>query len=351
MSDYTNDAGLFVAGRGESASDGLHYFSHNDSGRWSGVLLAQATQLAALCWHPSLPVVYGLAGLGAGQLHAWNVSGALRGIAATLAVTGSGGDIPCDLAVDPSGRMLVAANFGTDDVGGNLSLWPLDDAGIPVGGASTVALGPGSGVRGAGQDRSHPHQIVFHRGRLYVPDYGADRVRVFDVDAAATALRERDALLAPGGSAPRHMAFIGSGDRFVATAELSGAILAADLEGNWTSAAGTQRTGPVAGRHPINYPGDVKVSGEVAYFANRGYDTVATFALDTTAPRMIAEVESGVLWAQHLLVQPDHLLVAGWDSGTVSVAPIADGVPGAASVLFECAGAGWLLDGSASSYA
>lgn len=349
MSDYSNEAGLFVASRGEAATHGLYFFAQSGD-RWSGTQLAQANQLAALCWHPTLPVVYGLSGLGAGLLHAWNVSGVGGGAATALATIDSGGEIPCDVAVDPSGRMLVAANFGTDEGGGTLSVWSLDDDGIPVEPVRSVALGLGSGVRGAGQGRSHPHQIVFRGGRMYVPDYGADRVRVFDVDAAAAVIHETDPLIAPDGSAPRHMAFVGGDDRFVASAELSGVMLAADLEGTWTSAPGTHRTEPVTGRHAINYPGDVKVRGTVAYFANRGYDTIATFAVDTSPPRMIAEVESGVRWAQHLLVQPEHLLVAGWDSDTVSVMRIIDGVPGPASTLFECAGAGWLLDGKQGSY-
>jgi 6-phosphogluconolactonase len=115
----------------------------------------------------------------------------------------------------------------------------------------------------------------------------------------------------------------------------------------WRVTPSTTRTGPAKTRTPRNYPGDIEgsVDGRFVYLANRGYDTIGTFAVGAGDPQFIAEMDTGVQWPQHLLVDGDELVIAGWDSGLVVSMPLVDGVPGDPTVLFECSGAGWLLAG------
>ena len=343
--------GLFIAGRGAAATDGLHYFAR-DSDAWKGRQLATVEELAALCWHPTLPVVYGLSGLGRGILHAWDVGAVPAGVAVPLATKDCLGEIPCDLAVDPTGRTLVAANFGS----GSLSVWALDPSGTPMGDGETIRLVGGSGAEPLTQAGPHPHQVVFHGGMLYVPDLGADLVRIFRIEASAegaSAFIEMSGVPVPAGTGPRHMVIVPRRDRgavpwIVLSGELGSNILAgyADPASPLRAVAlGTRLTGPARTRHPRNYPGDIKLSRDdrVAYFANRGYDTISAFAVDGETPRLLAEVDSGTRWPQHLLVDGDRLLVAGWDSSTVTALPLLGGVPGEAHTLFACPGVGWLL--------
>lgn len=341
---------LFVAGRGSAETDGLHYFEKAGAGTdstWSGRLIATVDELAALCWHPSLDIVYGISGLGRGLLHAWDVANASTGQAVVLAETDCLGDIPCDLAVSPDGRMLVVANFGLGPgLGvGSLTVWALDELGLASGEGQRVHLEGGSRVDPLKQASAHPHQIVFHEGLLYVPDFGDDTIRRFDY--ASGQLRELQPISAPSGSAPRHIAML-PGSRAVASAELAGAVIAGGLVGEWTALTrGSEHTGPAAGRHTRNYPSDIKASpdGTRVYLANRGYDTISTFSVDGDCPSLVAEIDSGTVWPQHLLVSGDELLVAGWDSSTVVSLPLIEGVPGEGRVLFSCPGAGWLLEG------
>ncbi len=342
--DLNVASGLYVAGRGDGPDDGLHHFSQRN-GEWRGIHLARVEELAALARHPTLPVLYGLSGLQRGTVLAWDVSE--LGVAGEIARVDSGGEIPCDVAVDPSGSILVVANFGLNDIGGSLASWRLDAAGAPIGEPRVIDLGEGSGAVPVNQDRAHPHQIVFHGGMLFVPDYGADRVRSYEFDVESGALTEGEPTIAPPGSAPRHLCFLDD-TRFVASGELAGAIMRGTVDdANWAISPGTAHSGPVPGRHPVNYPGDIKLGHAtgrpIAYFANRGYDTISAFAVDGDAPAPVGEVAAGTAWPQHLLVTESHVLVAGWDSGTVVAIELVDGVPGKAHTLFECAGAGWLL--------
>jgi hypothetical protein len=61
------------------------------------------------------------------------------------------------------------------------------------------------------------------------------------------------------------------------------------------------------------------------------------------APLLVSELDSAVAWPQHLLVMKDHVLIAGWDSSAVKALPLVDDRPGAAELVFDCPGAGWLL--------
>ena len=345
---------ILVAGRGAEPEHGL-YLATDADGEWMTRQLDTVEQLAALATHPTLPVVYGLSGLDRGRLLAWNVAD-LDGVGVTrLAEVDALGDIPCDLAVDPSGTVLVSANYGYETgAGGSLAVWRLDEHGVPSGDGMPVVL-TGSGSDPVRQPVPHPHQIVFHEGVLHVPDLGIDAIRRFAVrpdvppDDALQPLDELEPIPVPVGTGPRHIVISGRGSsaRVVASGELSGALVVgnADLaRPDWRSVHGTWRTGPATTRTDRNYPGDVKLSadGRFAYFANRGYDTVATIDLVDAAPALVAEAASAP-WPQHILVRERDVLVANWDGSCVQRAASEGGVLAELEFAFEVPGAGWLL--------
>jgi len=315
----------------------------NGGGRWDGEHLARVDQLSALAWHPSLPVIYGVSGTGHdGAVHAWDVSG---NDALPLTASPSGGAEPTHLAVDPHARMLVVTNYATSTLG----VWPLAEDGSPLGAGELIMLSGGS-IDPDRQNASHPHQVVFNGDMLYVVDLGADLLRTFAVAKhgnGADALTPVTEVPVPNGTGPRHLVVLPDGD-VALSGELASTVLKGcpdDGESIWQVAPSTERAGPARSRQQRNYPGDIQCStdGRLVYLANRGHDTVATFVVGGGPPRLIAESDSGVKWPQHLLVAGDDLLVAGWDSSLVTAMRLEDGVPGKHRVLFECAGAGWLL--------
>ena len=332
-------AGLYVAAHGSGPDRGLYRFLNLD-GRWRGELLAVVDGLAALSSHPSLPVVYGVSGTGTGLVHAWEVSsdGALA-----LSELPTGGVEPCHVVVSPDAGMLVVTNYES----GTLSIWRLADDGSLGGTAQLVQL-TGSSSDPERQGAAHPHQVTFAEGLVYVVDLGADVVRVFRVsepDSPAGALTPLLEVAAPRGTGPRHLVTLPSGEVAV-SGELAGTVLTGRLDapaGDWRQSPSSR--GTRLSRPPRNYPGDIQRSadGRFVYVANRGYDTIATFAVGTDAPRRVGECDSLVRWPQHLLVTADDLLVAGRDSSLVVALPLRDGVAGEPRALFECAGAAWLL--------
>ena len=334
------NAGLYVAGFGSSPEHGLYRFSLRDQA-WSGTQLAAAPALTALARHPRLPVVYGTSGTrSTGTVLAWAVG---QEDASLLSSVPAAGTEPCHLAVDPHGRWLAVANYSS----GSVAVWGLAGDGS-IGDREQLLELTGTGSDPDRQEAAHPHQVVLDGDLAYVPDLGADRIRVYRCagDPASRLVRERE-LAVPAGTGPRHLIALADGVVAV-SGELRSTILTgriSDADPAWRDAASTGRTFP-AGRAPSrNYPGDITASPDrtLAYLANRGHHTVSTFAVGGEAPRLVGELDTGVSWPQHLLLAGDELLVAGRESSNVVALTLVDGVPVSSRILFECPGAAWLL--------
>jgi 6-phosphogluconolactonase len=331
---------LFVAAHGSGSEHGLHRFGLK-KGAWRGTQLATVPALSALAAHPWLPVVYGTSGTHAsGNVHAWRIT---ADCASPIGEARSGGTEPCHLAVDANGRWLVVVNYAS----GSLAVWGLADNGSLTARKQLLEL-TGAGADLDRQDAAHPHQVVLDRELAYVPDLGADLIRIYAVGHEPPgALSRAGQVPVPPGTGPRHMVVLRDGAVAV-SGELRSTILTADrLVGAataWSEEASTRCTSsPSTGER--NYPGDIAASsdGRLAYLANRGHDTVSTFLVGNGTAHFLGEVDAGVRWPQHLLVGGDALLVAGRESSQVVALALVDGVPTSSRTLFECPGAAWLL--------
>lgn len=347
------DLNLFIACRTESGPAGLGHAARSN-GRWTVRSLDAVQDLAALASHPRQPVVYGLAGLGRGRLLVWEVEGVGSDVEVSrVADLDCLGDIPCDLAVDPSGRLLVAANYGFESgTGGSLTVWRLDERGRPVDAGVAMRL-EGAAGEPARQSVPHPHQVVFLGGLLLVPDLGADRIRRYRLDTDGSELAELASVPTPAGLGPRHLVVLDDDrerPRVAVSGELSGDVAVGRLDPGdpaWRTVRGTGRTGPAATRSTRNYPGDIKASPDrsTVYFANRGYDTVSAIRVDGEKPKLVREIDTAA-WPQHLLAGPDEVIVACWDGGRIQRLPLNGTVPASAETVVVAPGAAWLVLGS-----
>ena len=260
------------------------------------------------------------------------------------AVAATGGAAPCHLALHPNGRWLAVANYG-----GSAAVLALDPDGTPHG---PVALHRIAG-RGPDPDRqtsAHAHWVGFDASgdTLWCVDLGTDRILAFAFDATDGALGAPViAYAAPGGSGPRHLLF---------HPQLGHAYLVSEMA---ATLALLRRTGPVGFSADTTLPtlsGAVvgrNIAGGMAlnhaadrlYVANRGADTIATFALDGAGhPTPFDQVPSGGRSPRFLFVldQQARLLVAHEGGDTVTaftirpdgrpVDPVLLPIPGAAFI-------------------
>lgn len=340
---------LLVAARGAAAvqgqiesqieGQGLWMWREGATG-WQGARIDRAPDLTALCGHPHLPLVYATAGTPTeGRILAWHVG---ADGARPLGVADSGGAEPCALTVDPTGRLLIVTNYQS----GTLALQRLGDDGRLDGPPALITL-EGSGPERDRQEAAHPHQAFMAGDLLVVTDLGADLLRTYRVDPArpgAGALAAAGVTAMPPGSGPRHGVAL-PGGRLAVTGELGGTLLTGRPgAGDWAAVRSTAIDGPGRARAARNYPGDIARSADGRHVrcANRSHGTVATFDVSGPAPVLVAEIDTGTDWPQHIAPRPGALLVAGQDSGQVIALPLEGDIPQAPQRLFDCAGAGWL---------
>jgi 6-phosphogluconolactonase len=232
------------------------------------------------------------------------------------------GEEPCYVAIDEGCARLALANYKS----GNVTLFALDDAGLPIDPPDTFQ-DAGSGPVEDRQEGPHVHCVRFAPGgdSLYAVDLGADHVLRFDLDGARLG-PPAIAYRAPAGSGPRHLLFHPQRPFALLLSELAATLtLLRVAEGKLHLLA----TCPTA---PADFTGD-NLGGHLewpstgrAYVSNRGHDSVALIAVDldaeTLAPRR--HVRSGGKSPRHFLIAEDVLVVAHEKDGAVASFRIGD---------------------------
>ena len=159
---------------------------------------------------------------GTAEAYAINPS---SGTIALLDRQSTNGTIPGHLAVDPTGKYLIVANY----MGGNYFTMPIEADG---------RLGPVVGTfanRGGGPNRErqegpHPHVVVFDQAGRFVAtaDLGVDKVQILRLEGG-NLLLVSEASMTPGAG-PRHVVFHHGGRVLYVINELNATITALEYD-------------------------------------------------------------------------------------------------------------------------
>ncbi|MEV1174456.1 beta-propeller fold lactonase family protein [Nonomuraea sp. NPDC049784] len=271
--------------------------------------LTRVASPSFLAAHPTLPVLYAAGELQRGWLTAFQAGGSLS----LLDERPSEGDSPCHVAVDPTGSVLAAANYGD----GTAVIYRLDSRGA-FEGDPIVLRHKGSGPNKDRQEGPHAHQAVFHDGILHVSDLGTDEIRRYRYDGTVL-----EPIPIHPGTGPRHFGFIGS--RLYVAGELNGTVTLID---------GERRTvAPASREEGENYPSHLQIEGDLVYVANRGPNTISVLRAADLSP--VAEVSSGGHWPRHFAIDGTTMYVAGQQSDVITVFELKDGVPQPSGQAYE----------------
>ena len=216
-----------------------------------------------------------------------------------------GGPIPAHLAVDPTGRHLVVANY----IGGNFVVLPIGTDG-GLGPVSGELKDTGHGPDQARQEAPHPHMVVFdHAGRyIAAADLGIDKVQTFRLDGG-TLVRVGAASLDPG-SGPRHIAFHHSGRILYVVNELKATVSVFAYDPANGQIGKTLQT---ISTEPDGYPGPhstaeiaVHPSGKFLYASNRGYNSIIGYRIDpaTSLLSVIGHAKQDVNFPRNFAIDP-----------------------------------------------
>lgn len=257
-----------------------------------------------LARHPALPVLYAVNEVVDGTVSAWAVGA--DGRLTALGVRATGGDNPCHLAVDPTGRYLFAANYAS----GSVSVLPLDTRGVP-GERTELVTHRGGGPDRSRQEGPHVHMVVPDGAGLYVVDLGTDAVYRYDLDATSGRLRPYGRTEVRPGTGPRHLARHPDGRRWYLSGELDRSVTVLDRDGTGRLHERIKLSASEGAGHV--QPAEIVVdgAGRKLYVSNRGAGTIAVFDLvDDELPRFHAEVATGGEWPRHFALAGHHLYVA-----------------------------------------
>jgi 6-phosphogluconolactonase len=190
----------------------------------------------------------------------------------------TGGNGPCHLAADPSGKMMIVAHYGS----GSVAAFPLKADGS-LGERSELIQHTGSSVDTRRQQAPHAHSVNISKNGKYavVADLGTDELIVYALDAAkGTLTRHSAAKIKPGGG-PRHFSFHPNYKLAYAVHEMGSAVSAFQ----WNENTGHLTEIQTLSTLPEDFKGNnscaeilVHPNGKNVYASNRGHDSLAMYS-------------------------------------------------------------------------
>lgn len=134
----------------------------------------------------------------------------------------SGGNGPCYVSIDSSGRYLLVANYSS----GSLAVLPIAADGS-LEPASCVIQHEGSSVNPDRQEGPHAHMIApTPDGRwVLAVDLGTDKVITYALDTESGQLSPESSMATAPGAGPRHFAFAPNGKTVYVITELGNTVI------------------------------------------------------------------------------------------------------------------------------
>ena len=250
-------------------------------------IVGPITNPSWLAMDPSQKFLYAVNEVNAGLVMAFSIT-PTTGELTFLNQQTSGGANPAHMAVHPSGKFVIVANYS----GSTVEVIPI----LPDGSLAAPTqllrhigdLGPNTGR----QEAPHPHMVLCDPGGKYVlvNDLGMDATFVYSLDQNNGKLNPVSTTFSSPGSGPRHLAFHPNGKIVYSISELNNAVSVF----GWDATAGklTSVQADVS-TLPPNFKGTsscaevaVAPSGKFLYASNRSHNSLATFAIDPINSRL-----------------------------------------------------------------
>jgi 6-phosphogluconolactonase len=282
-------------GTTEKEKGGIYQIDFDSAnGRFSSArLVAKASKPNFLTLHPHLPKLYAVA--------SWEKSSGIIGYDISIDNnlteffrTANADGPACHIAVHPTGRFLLTAQYG----GGSVALFPLDPKG-KMGTPIITEHSGGAKVHGNRQNSPHPHWCGFSPCGKYalVPDLGLDRAVIYKVDQEALRLVYHGEAIAAPGSGPRHLRFSKDGKLIYLLNELDLSVhtFAWDAKSGRANSVSIVHalTEEIKSKESFNSAAEIVVhpSGSFLYTSNRGHDSITAYRLDKMGEPEVIQVQ------------------------------------------------------------
>jgi len=324
---------VFVGTYTDAKSKGIYRCELDvNTGKLSDAELAAETPSPSfLAVHPGRKHLYAVGeavkidGKDVGALYAFSLD-AKTGSLKMLNRESSGGSGPCHVTVDPSGKNVLAANYGGGSV---CSLHLRADGSLAP--AISFKQHAGSGPNKGRQEGPHAHSInVSADNRFAVAaDLGLDKLLVYKLDAGTGSLSANDPPavdLAPGAG-PRHFAFHPNGKYgyVINEMDMTMTALAYDADKGTFKKVQTVSTLPQGAEGKNFSTAEVVVhpSGKFVYGSNRGHNSIVAYSVNPENGELtlVGHATEGIKTPRNFNVDPTgtYLIVANQDGASLVV--------------------------------
>jgi len=271
--------------------------------------------------HPKRKYVFAASEVRPGSVSAFRIGG--TDTLALINTVSSGGEDPCYVSVDNTGKYLLAANYSSGSVT-SVPINPDGSLGDPV---STIA-NTATSVNPTRQSAPHAHSVLpsFARDLIYSADLGGDIIYSYRIDTATGMLSASSKVAAAPGAGPRHLAFHPNNKWAYAVNELAVSVEEFSLD-PVTGALSTVHTTPMLKENNNNATAaDIHIapSGRFLYASVRDPENIiVVFSIDrkTGGLTRIGNVPTGGRGPRNFAIDPSgsFLLVGNQKTDTINV--------------------------------
>jgi 6-phosphogluconolactonase len=298
--------------------------------------IAAAQHPSYLTLHPTLPILYAVNEIptGNGALSSFRLDRATASLTPLQSLS-TGGNGPCYVSVDHTGRAAFVANYG----GGSLAAFSLGKDGTLHNAAALFqcdnnaacgSLGPNK-VR---QEAAHMHCAVVSPDNRFVLacNLGEDAIEIFPIHpAAADPLETPTRVAARPGSGPRHILFHPNGRWFYCIHELDCTIDIYEWNVSNNQPAPVLRKGSVISTlaKPSDLPGstgcelNISPDGNLLYANTRGENSLCCYRVNPSTGLLTEQqrIFTAGSVTRYFTLDPSRrwLLCANQGSSTVTV--------------------------------
>jgi len=319
--------GVPPGGTHPSTAMGIYVFKMNASdGSLAPVQIVPASNPSFVALDASLAHLYSVNEDDPGHVSAFTLSAA-DGKLAFINSQPANGSFTTHVSVHPSGRYVMAANYGS----GTFPVFP-----IVAGGALAPmsdlfpSVGNGTGPNAARQEGPHAHQILtdVDANHVFGVDLGADKVNALNLDLVAGTFSPNAVPFAPvaSGSGPRHMAFHPDRAHAYVLDELVSSITAFEYDPGRGAFVWLQTLSTLPERFTgTNTTAEIRIhpGGRFLYNTNRGHNSVTMYEIDadTGTLDVIGWESTRGEWPRGMNIDPSgtFLYAANQNTDTIAV--------------------------------
>jgi 6-phosphogluconolactonase len=256
---------------------------------------------------------------------------------------------PSHLAVDATGRVLIASNYGAGYVA-SMAIKPDGTLGVP-----TITPHTGHGPNPQRQDKPHPHSATFSPDNRFVIvcDLGLDKIFTYAIDPGTAKLTPASPpfVEVQACSGPRHFKFSNDGRHAYCITEMGATIDAFDYNATNGALTPIQMISTLPADYQAKWGAEVRVhpNGKFLYGSNRGHGSIAVFAIEAGTGKLtlVETVPTGSKVPRNFALSPngkwlvcghqdtDKITVFRVDATTGKLTPTANGASIAACICVQ----------------